>query len=95
MRWLASCNAMLTVLYKPAFIRQYQKLEASLQAEVKEKIALLRKDPRHPSLRTHKLGGKLSGRLSFSVNYSYRIVFIYQNKRTAVLLAVGDHDVYK
>lgn len=86
---------MIAVLYKPTFVRQYDQLPKELQEDVRERITLFRKNPRHRSLRTHKLKGSLRGFLSFSVNYKYRIVFQWENRRTAVLLAVGDHDVYR
>lgn len=86
---------MIALLYKPTFIRQYDQLQEELQEEVKERIRLFQKTPRHRSLRTHKLKGPLRGFLSFSVNYKYRIVFQWENRCTAVLLAVGDHDVYR
>lgn len=85
---------MITVLYKPTFIRQYKKLPSALQLEVKEKIELFRKDPKHSFLKTHKLKGILKGFWGFSVNYEYRIVFQYELKNSAVLLAVGTHDIY-
>lgn len=86
---------MINVYYKPTFVRQYKKLPKALQDEVKEKIEIFKQDPKHPFLKTHKLSGRLEGVYSFSVNYAYRIVFEYVGKREAVLLAVGDHDVYK
>ena len=85
----------LRIGYKSAFFRDFNKLPAALQDEVEERIELFRMDSRHPSLRVHKLKGKMVGQWSFSVNYSHRIVFQYEDKRTAVLIAVGDHDVYK
>ena len=85
---------MLRIGYKPAFIRQFKKLPPPLQDEVEERIALFRENPKNPSLRVHKLKGALAGRWSFSVNYAYRIVFVYETKGTAGLLAVGDHAVY-
>lgn len=81
--------------YKPSFIRELKKLPLSLQIEAKEKIILFGKDSKHPFLKTHKLKGKLSGYYSFSVNYAYRIIFNYLSDDQAVLLAIGDHNIYK
>ncbi|MEK7528600.1 MAG: type II toxin-antitoxin system mRNA interferase toxin, RelE/StbE family [Patescibacteria group bacterium] len=86
---------MIEVLYKPSFVRQYKKLPDALREEVKEKITLFKKEPDHQFLKTHKLKGPLKGFYSFSVNYEYRVVFEYESKKTAVLLAVGNHDVYR
>lgn len=80
---------------KPSFIRELKKLPLPLQIEAKEKIILFKKDSEHLFLKTHKLKGKLSGYYSFSVNYAYRIVFKYMQNNQAVLLAIGDHNVYK
>ncbi|HLD20153.1 MAG TPA: type II toxin-antitoxin system RelE/ParE family toxin [Patescibacteria group bacterium] len=84
----------MEVRFKPSFIRAYKGLDPQLQEEVKEKIALFRDGKNHIQLRVHRLKGSLAGRYSFSVNYRYRIVFMYQGKDTAILLAIGDHDVY-
>ncbi len=86
---------MLDIAYKPGFIRQLQKLPPALQQEVKERIALFRENHTNPTFHTHKLKGALEGRWSFSINYQYRIVFGFEMKKSVVLLAVGDHDVYR
>lgn len=86
---------MITVVYRPVFLRQYDKLPQELQEEAKEKIEIFRGNPRHPSLKAHKLKGKLRGSCSFSVNYKYRIIYEYESKSRVALLAVGDHDVYR
>ena len=49
----------------------------------------------HKRLNVHILHGRLKGRYSFSVNYRFRIVFTHLSKNEVVLLAVGDHTVYK
>ena len=86
---------MISVLYKPTFLRQYDQLPKELKEEIRERIARFQRNPRLPQLRTHKLKGSLKGFLSFSVNYRYRIVFQWENRSTVVLLTVGDHDVYQ
>lgn len=85
----------MEILYKPTFIRQFNKLEELLQDEVLEKIELFKDKKNHKQLKVHKLTGKLKDFYSFSVNYSYRIVFLYENKKSVTFLAIGDHDVYK
>lgn len=86
---------MLIIGFKAAFLRQLKKLPLALQQETKEKLSLFKNDPAEPSLRVHKLKGKLKGRLSFSVNYQYRIIFVYEKPNAVVLLAIGDHSIYE
>lgn len=85
---------MLRIAYKAAFLRAFKKLPHVLQDETRRSIDLFARDSHHEALHTHKLKGILRGRWSFSVNYRYRVIFIYENKHTAVLLTVGDHSVY-
>lgn len=85
----------MKVHFKPTFIKKFKKLESALQEEAFEKIELFKDIKNHKQLKVHKLNGVLSGRYSFSVNYKTRIVFSYLAKNEAVLLAVGDHEVYK
>ena len=85
----------MKIAYTPAFDRQLHALDETLQSDVIEKITLFKNPTNHRQLRVHKLHGKLKGRLSFSVSYRLRIVFKYLSKNEAVLLAVGDHEVYK
>lgn len=85
---------MLQIRYKPSFVREYRRLPEALRAEVREKIALFEEDPDHPSLKLHKLKGRLRGFSSFSVNYRYRIVCEWEGNRVVRLLIVGDHSVY-
>lgn len=86
---------MIKIFYKPSFVRQYKKLPIELQEEVKDKILEFKNPKSHIKLKVHKLKGKLQGFHSFSVNYKYRIVFLYENKSNIALLSVGDHDVYR
>ena len=86
---------MLKVLYAPSFLRSLASLDEELREEAFEKIELFQNRANHRLLKTHKLKGRLAGRFSFSVNYRFRIVFAYQSKNEAVLLAIGDHEMYR
>lgn len=85
---------MLEINYKASFVRIFDNLEADLQEEILEKIALFRQTKNHRQLKVHKLHGPLKNFYSFSVNYEIRIVFEYLSKKEVALLGVGDHDVY-
>ena len=84
----------MKISFLPVFVKKFNKLESALQEEVFEKIKLFKDTKNHKQLKVHKLNGVLSGRYSFSVNYKTRIVFTYLSKTEAVLLSIGDHEVY-
>ena len=86
----------MEVHFKPSFIREYNKLESQLQEEVRDKIELLKDVINHEKLRVHKLHGSMRGMYSFSVNYQYRVVFVFENKKktSVVLLIIGTHEIY-
>ncbi len=85
----------MKILYKPSFIKDYNKLPPDLQTEVKEKIQLFHIKDNHHRLKVHKFKGRLKDSYSFSVNYSHRIVFEYESADTVVFMSVGTHDIYK
>ncbi len=86
----------MRIIYSPKFVRNYTKLplEVKKLAEKQEKI--FRADPFDHRLKTHKLKGKFRDFWSFSIDYSYRIVFEFsKDKSTVYFHATGDHKVYK
>lgn len=85
---------MIEIGFKPSFIRQVKCLEENLRVEVLEKIELFKDRKNHKALKVHKLHGALADCRSFSVNYKTRIVFRYETKNEAVLLAIGDYGIY-
>ncbi len=85
----------MEIWYKTRFIRQFNKLDPILKNEVEDTVNLLKDNKNHKKLRVHKLSGKLKECYSCSVNYSHRILFMYENKKQITLLAVGDHSVYE
>lgn len=84
----------MRIYYHPQFRRSYQKLPREIQEKAEIKETLFRRNPFDPSLKTHKLHGRLKNQWSFSVDRRYRIVFEF-SKNDAVFLAIGDHDVYQ
>jgi mRNA-degrading endonuclease YafQ of YafQ-DinJ toxin-antitoxin module len=85
----------MIVYYSPLFARQYKKLpQAIKEIAVKQEVDF-RRDPFHPSLRTHKLVGELQGIWSFSLDYKNRILFRFLDGKKVLFLSVGDHSIYR
>lgn len=84
----------MRILILPKFARQYKKLPQSIKAAAIKQEIIFREDPFDPRLRTHKLKGALDGFWSFSITYSYRIIFDFADDQTIRFYTIGDHDIY-
>lgn len=86
----------MEIIYSSKFAREYKKLPEQIKDIAEAQETLFRTNPFDPRLKTHKLQGRLSGFLSFSIGYKYWIIFeLAKNKKVAYFHAVGDHDVYQ
>ena len=81
--------------YEKRAIKFFKK-HKDIYPQYKKTIEILSRDPYHPSLRMHKLQGKLRPYHSISINMKYRVVidFIIQDD-VITLIDIGSHnDVY-
>lgn len=85
----------ITVKPSSRFKKSLAKLPPRIQKITIEKEAIFADNPFDKSLRTHKLKGKLKEYWSFSVNYSYRIVFMFIGKNEVIFYDIGDHGIYQ
>jgi len=85
----------MQIVYTKKFVSDFKKLPRKIRETAIEKEKIFKNNPHDPKLKTHKLTGKLKGNLAFSINYSYRIIFILENKNEAWFLAIGTHGIYR
>ncbi|OGY26213.1 MAG: hypothetical protein A2Z24_01455 [Candidatus Woykebacteria bacterium RBG_16_44_10] len=85
----------MEILYSTKFAKEYKRLPEHIKNRAEEKEDIFRSDPFDPRLRTHKLKGELADFYSFSIAYSYRIVFHFEGKDVVVFDNVGTHEVYR
>jgi len=72
-------------------LKKFLKKHPELEKEIEEKLNLLIKNPHNPSLKTHKLKGKLKNEWSISLTFEYRILFVIE-KEKIYLTNIGSHD---
>lgn len=84
----------MRITASPRFERNYKKLPQRIKEQAKLREAVFRDDPFHPTLKTHKLSDK-KNIWSFSINYSYRIVFTFLRSKEVLFLDIGTHKIYK
>ena len=87
-------------MYKIIFTEAYTKRairfirkHPQLRKQYEKSLQLMELNPYHPSLRLHRLQGRLQNLHSVSINLSYRITieFLIQDK-TIIPVAIGSHD---
>jgi len=87
------------ILYTDSYLKRAKKFikkHPDLISQYEKTLKLLEINPYHPSLRLHRLRGKLSELYSVSINISYRITifFIIQDDKI-IPIDIGSHeDVY-
>lgn len=82
-----------TLITTKHFDKAFEKLPGSIQDTAFDKLELLMKDPKHPSLRVKRVKGT-SYVWEMSVNMSYRITFQVEEKEI-VLRKIGTHAILK
>jgi len=81
-------------VYSNNFKKHYKKLSAIEKKQVTNKLALLSKNPTHPSLRTKRIQG--TDRLfESSANMDVRIIWYYEGNKLIALVDVGHHNILK
>lgn len=85
----------MIIQYSYQFIKMYRKLPNEIKDLAQTKEDLFKQDKFHPSLRTHKLNGKMSDVYAFSINHKYRILFEIYDEKIIRFISIGGHDMYK
>lgn len=87
-----SWSLVFTAQYEKRALR-FLKRHPELERQYLKTLQLLEANPFHPSLRLHRLSGRLTDLHSVSINLSYRITmeFLIENQEI-IPVDVGDHD---
>lgn len=73
--------------------RRFLKRHPELKRQYLKTLQLLEADPFHPSLRLHRLAGRLADLHSVSITLSYRITLEFLIEGNEIVpVDVGDHD---
>ncbi len=87
---------MAELIYTDSYVKRagkFIKKHPELLSQYEKTLKLLELNPHHPSLRLHKLRGRLSKLHSVSINISYRIsIFFLIEDDKIIPVDVGSHD---
>jgi len=77
-------------------ITKIHKKDRKLADKIQNQIFLFESNPKHPSLRLHKLSGSLDNMWSLSITRPIRMLYRIINQNTAYFVDIGTHDeVYR
>ncbi|MFO7810363.1 MAG: plasmid stabilization protein [Candidatus Delongbacteria bacterium] len=87
---------MIKIVYTDTYnkkAKKFLKKHPDLAVQYEKTVELLEINPHHPSLRLHKLTGKLSDLYSVYVNITYRmsIEFLIQDEKI-IPVEIGTHE---
>ena len=84
-------NARFSLLVQEEIIKIRQR-DKKLAIRIEKQILLFEESPKHPSLRTHKLSGKLQEMWSISITLNIRMAYVLLDQNTALFVKIGTHD---
>jgi toxin HigB-1 len=84
------------IIYTESYIKRAKKFikkHPDLLSQYEKTLKLLEMNPDHPSLRLHKLHGKLNELYSISINISYRIsIYFLIEDNKIIPVDIGSYD---
>jgi len=73
-------------------LEKIQQKDRKLANRIEKQIALFEENPKHPSLRTHKLFGTMDNMWSISITMSIRMVYVLLDQSVVIFVKIGTHD---
>lgn len=76
-------------------LRKIERKNKKLTLTIEKQLALFSQNPKHPSLRSHKITGELQNLHSISITKSIRMTYLQRQNET-YFTDIGTHDeIYK
>jgi len=89
----------MTAKFSPLLQKELTRIkqkESKLAVRIQKQIQFFEEDPKHPSLRTHKLSGNYINMWSISITMNIRMIYLLLDDKTALFVKIGTHDeVYR
>lgn len=89
---------MRELSFDPKFqkkLKKIRQIDKYLFSKVQKQLSLFQQNPKHVSLKLHKLKGNLQNVWSISIDRNYRMIFV-NDELGIYFIDIGTHDeVYK
>lgn len=82
----------MEIRVSPRFERDYKKLSRDIKEKAKAREQIFQTNPFDARLDTHQLHGKDDGKWAYSIDYDYRIKFVFLGKGRVLYIDIGTHD---
>ena len=83
------------IVYSKSFAKKLDRFSGKDKEKILKGVSIFWQDPFSPSLKTHKLTGKLRDYWSFSIALNLRIMFQFAEQETVEFIDIGGHEIYK
>ncbi len=83
------------IYYNDEFAKQFKNLPKIIQKKALKAEKFFRANPFHPSIRLHKLQGKLKDYWSISLDRKHRIIFLVEQNGNIIFISIGKHSIYE
>jgi len=84
------------IIYTKSYIKRAEKFAKrypEILGRYEKTLKLLELNPQHPSLRLHRLSGRLGELYSVSINISFRITLeLLVSEKKIIPISIGTHD---
>lgn len=81
----------MNAIFHRNFKKQYKKLRAREQEKCDERITLFMKEPNHPILNNHSLGGELESYRSINITGDLRVIYEIVAENTVLFVLIDTH----
>ncbi len=89
----------MNIKFSPAtakYLKIITRKDKKLALKIEKQILIFKSNPKHPSLRIHKLSGIKKDTWSISITMNIRMIYKMPDDQTAYFFDIGTHDqVYK
>jgi len=86
---------MIYIERTSAFKKKYKRIPKRIKQKAKKMEVIFQEKPFDARLRIHQLHGQKRTAWAYSIDHSYRIIFVFINKDTVLYLDIGTHEIYK
>ena len=81
----------MLIVETSAFTKKLKRIDPRILAPLRERVAIFRKDQRHPILNNHKLSGARKHQRSINITGDWRLIFEQIDQETIRLIDIDTH----